>query len=84
MAWWISGGIVVLALIGLSGALLSAVRSLRRLELAMRSLQRRLTDGTRWLQPRALELRERLDAMEPGLVAAQERALLIQARKSAD
>jgi hypothetical protein len=83
VAWWISGGIVVLALVGFALAVLKVLSSVRRLGIVAVSLERRLTDGARRLEPRVLALRATTEAMQPRLEAAQERALVIQARRGA-
>lgn len=79
--WWISGGVVLLALIVLALIALRVVGSLRRFGIAAQSLQRRLLDGQQRLEPHLLRLQETAEAMQPRLEAMQEQALIIQARR---
>ena len=81
MVWWISGGIVLVGLVVLGLALGSLLGSLGRLAVVAHSLQRRLLDGADRLEPKARRLQETAEAMRPRLEAAEERMLVIQARR---
>ena len=79
MVWWIAGGIVGLALVGLLAVLLAAVGSLRRFAAVALSLNRRLAAGAQKLQPRMIELQQTVEKLQEPLLATQERAALRQA-----
>jgi uncharacterized protein YlxW (UPF0749 family) len=81
--WWISGGIVVLALIVLIGVALSVVSRLRAFDNAARAMQARLTDGQRRVEPRLAALQQTVETMLPQLEAMQEKSLAMQARREA-
>lgn len=74
MAWWIAGGIVVLALLALVLVLVAVLGSLRQFGFAVLSLNRRLMDGAQRLEPRMLELQRKAEALQGPMMAAQERA----------
>jgi hypothetical protein len=78
VAWWISGAIVLLALVGLVVAAVVVLASLRRFGMVAQSLQRRLLDGQRKLQPSLDTLQERAEGLQGPLLAAQERAEALQ------
>jgi hypothetical protein len=84
VVWWIGGGVVAFALLVLVLSLLSMLGSLRRLAVVLHLLQRRLADGATRLQPALDAMRQRAEAMQEPLLAAQERAELIQARRGED
>jgi uncharacterized protein YlxW (UPF0749 family) len=79
--WWISGGIVLLSLVVLIAAMMSTVARVRQFDNTALSLQRRLIDGEKRLQPHVARLQQTVEAMQPRLEAMQEQALLIQARR---
>jgi hypothetical protein len=81
--WWIAGGIAALGLVVLVVALLATLGSLRRFAAAMQSLNRRLADGQQRVEPRLRELRKTAEALQEPLVAAQEKAAIIQVRRGA-
>jgi hypothetical protein len=81
MVWWIAGGIVALALIGLLAVLVAALGSLRRLAATVFSLNRRLVDGAQKLEPRMRELQQTVEALEAPLLVTQERAAILQAKR---
>jgi hypothetical protein len=81
VVWWIGGGVVLFALLVLVLSMLSVLGSLRRLVLVLHTLQRRLLDGSARLQPSLDAMRQRAEEMQEPLLAAQERAELIQARR---
>ena len=81
MLWWISGGIVLLALVVLGMVVLTVAGSVRQFGNAALSLQRRLLDGQHRLEPHLLRLQETAEAMQPRLESMQERALVLQARR---
>ena len=81
MAWWISGGVVLLALLVLAVVIVKVAGSLRRFAIAAASLQRRLLDGQKRLEPHLLKLQATAEAMRPRLEAMQEQALVLQARR---
>lgn len=83
MVWWISGGIVLLALVVLGAVAVSVAGSLRRFGNAALSLQRRLLDGEKRLQPHLVKLQETAEAMQPRLQTMQEQAMVMQARRGA-
>jgi hypothetical protein len=72
--WWISGGIVVVALIVLIGVALSVMGRLREFDNAARAMQARLTDGQRRVEPRLAALQQTVETMLPQLEAMQEQA----------
>jgi hypothetical protein len=72
--WWISGGIVVFALIVLIGVALSVMGRLREFDNAARAMQARLTDGQRRVEPRLAALQQTVETMLPQLEAMQEQA----------
>ncbi|HTJ32474.1 MAG TPA: hypothetical protein VL738_04535 [Dactylosporangium sp.] len=74
MLWWISGGIVVVALIVLIGVALSVMGRLREFDNAARAMQARLTDGQRRVEPRLAALQQTVETMLPQLEAMQEQA----------
>lgn len=71
MLWWISGGIVVLALIVLVGVALSVMARLREFDNAARAMQARLVDGQRRVEPRLAALQQTVETMLPQLEAMQ-------------
>ncbi|MEV8516556.1 hypothetical protein [Dactylosporangium sp. NPDC051484] len=81
MLWWISGGIVVVALIVLIGVALSVMGRLREFDNAARAMQARLADGQRRVEPRLLALQQTVETMLPQLEAMQEKSLAMQARR---
>ncbi|MEV4135698.1 hypothetical protein AB0J72_26420 [Dactylosporangium sp. NPDC049742] len=81
MLWWISGGIVLVALIVLIAVVMSTAGRLRQFGNTAQSLQRRLLDGEKRLQPHLARLQQTAEAMQPRLAAMQEQALIIQARR---
>ncbi|MEV4513724.1 hypothetical protein AB0K00_32790 [Dactylosporangium sp. NPDC049525] len=81
MLWWISGGIVLLSLIVLGVAVMSTAARVRQFGNTALSLQRRLLDGEKRLQPHLARLQQTAEAMQPRLEAMQEQALIIQARR---
>jgi len=80
VVWWISGGVVVLALIGLVGAMSVVLASLRRFAAAAQSLQRRLLDGQKRLQPALDTLQARGEDLQAPLLVAQQRVEALTAR----
>ena len=81
MLWWISGGIVLLSFVVLVAAVMSTAARVRQFDNTALSLQRRLLDGEKRLQPHLASLQQTAEAMQPRLEAMQEQALLIQARR---
>ena len=86
MLWWISGGVVLIALIVLVGVALSVMGRLREFDNAARAMQARLVDGQRRVEPRLAALQETVEAMLPQLEAmqaqAEQRALAKQVENS--
>ncbi|WP_433617153.1 hypothetical protein ACQP2P_16950 [Dactylosporangium sp. CA-139114] len=76
MLWWISGGIVLLALIVLIVVALSVMSRLRAFDNAARAMQARLEDGQRRVEPRLATLQQTVEQMMPQLeaMAAQQAA----------
>jgi predicted PurR-regulated permease PerM len=78
--WWISGGIVVLALIVLVVVAVSVVSRLRTFDHAARAMQARIEDGQRRVEPRLAALQQTVEQVLPQLEAMaakqQERAAL--------
>ena len=83
MAWWISGGIVLLALVWLIVTLARVLGSLRRFAVVAQSLQRRLLDGEQRLRPRLEQLQHQAESMQGSLLVAAERAAAMQAKRGA-
>jgi hypothetical protein len=81
VVWWIAGGVAGLALLVLVMALLTTLGSLRRFAAAMQSLNRRLADGQQRVEPRLRDLQKTAEALQEPLMAAQERAAIIQVRR---
>lgn len=81
MLWWISGGIVLLALVVLGVVVLTVAGSVRQFGNAALSLQRRLLDGQKRLEPHLLRLQETAEAMQPRLEAIQDQSLVLQAKR---
>ncbi len=81
MVWWIAGGIVGLALVGLLAALVAALGSLRRFGAVAFSLNRRLATGAQKLQPRLADLQQKVEELQAPLLVTQERAAILQARR---
>jgi predicted PurR-regulated permease PerM len=79
--WWISGGIVLLALVVLGVVVLTVAGSVRQFGNAALSLQRRLLDGQKRLEPHLLRLQETAEAMQPRLEAIQDQSLVLQAKR---
>ncbi|GAA2369920.1 hypothetical protein [Dactylosporangium salmoneum] len=75
MLWWISGGIVLLALIVLVGVVLSVMGRMRAFDNAARAMQARLVDGQRRVEPRVAALQQTVEAMLPQLEAMQAQAV---------
>jgi hypothetical protein len=82
--WWISGGVVLLALVVLAAVVVSVAGSVRQFGNAALALQRRLLDGQQRVEPHLLRLQETAEAMQPRLEAMSERALILQARRGDD
>jgi hypothetical protein len=55
--------------------------SLRRFAVTMQSLNRRLLDGQQRVEPRLRDLQMTAEALQEPLMAAQERAAIIQIRR---
>jgi hypothetical protein len=74
--WWISGGIVLVALIVLVVVALSVMSRLREFDNAARAMQARLEDGQRRVEPRLAVLQQTVEQMLPQLeaIAAQQEA----------
>jgi hypothetical protein len=75
--WWISGGLVLIALIVLVWVAVTVVRHLRAFDNVARAMQARLEDGQRRVEPRLQQLQGTVEAMIPQLeamAAAQEAA----------
>jgi hypothetical protein len=84
VAWWISGGVVVLALIGLVVAAAVVLASLRRFAVVAASLQRRLLDGQQRLQPALEALQARGEELQVPLLVTQQRMEALAAKRGAD
>ncbi|GAA2619769.1 hypothetical protein GCM10010399_58530 [Dactylosporangium fulvum] len=84
MAWLISGGIVLFALVLLAIVAAKAAGSLRRFGIAAASLQRRLLDGQHRVEPHLAQLQTTVEAMQPRLTDLQDKALVLQARRGAE
>ncbi|MGI5242922.1 hypothetical protein [Dactylosporangium sp. CA-139066] len=86
MLWWISGGLVVVALIVLVGVAVSVMGRLREFDNAARAMQARLIDGQRRVEPRLAVLQQTVETILPQLEAmqaqAEQRALVKQAENS--
>lgn len=80
MIWWIVLGVVIAALLVLTVVLLRLLGGVRELNHVQRALQRRAGEA-RTLEQSLDQLRERAEALQGPLVAAQERAALAQARR---
>jgi uncharacterized protein YlxW (UPF0749 family) len=84
--WWISGGLIVVALIVLVGVAVSVMGRLRRFDDAARAMQARLVDGQRRVEPRLAALQQTVETMLPQLEAmqaqAEQRALANQVENS--
>jgi uncharacterized protein YlxW (UPF0749 family) len=84
--WWISGGLIVLALIVLVGVAVSVMGRLRNFDNAARAMQARLVDGQRRVEPRLAALQQTVETMLPQLEAmqaqAEQRALAKQVENS--
>ena len=74
MLWWISGGLIVVALIVLVGVAVSVMGRLRNFDNAARAMQARLVDGQRRVEPRLAALQQTVESMLPQLEAMQEQA----------
>jgi hypothetical protein len=74
--WWISGGIVLLALVVLVLVAVSVMGRLRAFDNAARAMQARLEDGQRRVEPRLAALQQTVEQMVPQLeaMAAQQAA----------
>ena len=83
MAWWISGGIGLLALGWLIVTLARGFGSLRRFAIVAQSLQRRGKDGEQRLRPGLEQLQIQAESMQASLLVAAERAEVMQARREA-
>ncbi|WP_432825404.1 hypothetical protein [Dactylosporangium sp. CA-092794] len=84
MLWWISGGIVVVALIVLIAVAMSVLARLRAFDNAARAMQARLVDGQQRVEPRLAALQQTVETMLPQLEAMQEQSLALQARRGVD
>ena len=80
MIWWIVLGVVIAALLVLTLVLLRLLGGVRELHHVQRALQRRVADA-RTLEESLDQRRQRAEALQEPLVAAQERAALAQARR---
>lgn len=81
MTWWIVGGIVLVAFVFMLFAVGRALGSLGRLAVVMRTTHTRLTAGQQRLEPKLLALRAKVDSLEESMLAARERAAVIEARR---
>jgi hypothetical protein len=72
--WWISGGVVLVALIVLVGVAVSVAGRLREFDNAARAMQARLVDGQRRVEPRLAALQQTVETMLPQLEAMQAQA----------
>ena len=74
MVWWIVGGIVVLALVGLVLVLVVVAGHLRRFAGVAMTVNTRLAHGQQRLEPRLLELQQKSEALQAKILAAEEKA----------
>ena len=74
MLWWIVGGIVVLALVGLVVVLVVVAVHLRRFAGVAMTVNTRLADGQRRFEPRLLELQTKAEVLQAKMLAAEEKA----------
>jgi hypothetical protein len=70
--WWISGGLVLVALIVLVWVAMSVVARLRAFDNAARAMQARLEDGQRRVAPRLEALQGTVETLIPQLEAMAE------------
>jgi hypothetical protein len=82
--WWISGGVVVFALLVLALSIGGMIGSVRRFFREVRSLEVRVKAGQDRLAPGLATLQERADALQEPLQVAEGRALILQARRGDD
>lgn len=81
MLWWISLGIVVLALLVLVGTAVSVAGRMRKFRDAAHALQVRLLDGQQRVEPRLLRLQQTVEAMAPQLESMAQQAAARQAER---
>jgi predicted PurR-regulated permease PerM len=81
VAWWISLAVVVVALVVLVIVAGIVVGSLRRFATVAQTVNTRLGDGQQRVQPRVANLQREAAVLQQKLLATQERAALIQARR---
>ncbi|WP_433205073.1 hypothetical protein ACQP00_37130 [Dactylosporangium sp. CS-047395] len=76
MLWWISGALVLVALVILVVVALSVMSRLRAFDHAARAVQARLVDGQQRVEPRLAALQQNVEQMLPQLeaMAAQQAA----------
>lgn len=81
MEWWIAGAVVLLALIVLVVVLGLVVGRLRAFMTTAMSLNAQVTDGQTRFQPRILALQQEAESLQGKVMAAQEHAMIVQARR---
>jgi hypothetical protein len=79
--WWIAGGVVLLSLVFLAVVLGAALGRLRAFAITAMTLKAQLTDGQQRFQPRVLALQAEAESLQGKVVAAQEHAMILQARR---
>ncbi|WP_433045583.1 hypothetical protein [Dactylosporangium sp. CS-033363] len=72
MLWWISGALVLIALVILVVVALSVMSRLRAFDHAARGMQARLVDGQTRVEPRLAALQQTVEQMLPQLEAMAE------------
>ncbi|GGM24237.1 hypothetical protein ACFFX1_08825 [Dactylosporangium sucinum] len=84
MLWLIAAALVLLALVILVVVAVKVGGTLRRFGVVAQSLQRRLLDGQRRVEPHLVQLQATVEALQPRLESMQEQALVLQARRGGD
>lgn len=74
MVWWIVGGIVVLALVGLVVVLVVVAVHLRQFAGVAMTVNTRIADAQRRFEPRLLELQAKAEVLQTKMLAAEEKA----------
>ncbi len=79
MVWWIVGGVLAAALVGVVAAVAATLGSLRRLAAVVRTLQRRASEAEA-LAERMTALAEHSMRLQPSVLLAERRADALRAR----